>query len=313
MSIEVVNFSDHFSLTGMNGTFDTPENAIISRPDSSPFAPNDPSANRIFLCEGEPCDSSVALTGMALSSPTSTTAPAYTAQSPVLPAWSIALIVVAVGWLLGFLGFIIYRRRHPFCDDPEGISRSAKWWNKLPVPKLGASELSAGQGKYDSAELAASTCNPIYELPVETIQRDTQYHEIPRKDMRETEVSRTSNNICDGPESPVRGEGVDTAVTFEVSISRENGDTTLTFRSPSPEPADWRPLSSTDPEDISTHESTPMLSPNHGALSPILAPNPTSHTNDITTFTLPEISISPPIISPIASPTIEAAEASASK
>jgi len=310
MSVDVVNFSDHFGLTGMNGTSHTPEDAIVTRP----YSP--PSENRQFICNGETCDPSVALTGLALSSPTSTSVPPPMTKDPSFPAWAIALIVVAVGWLVGFVAFIIYRCYHPFRDDPDWHPRPTKWWNKLPFPSFGVSELPAGQGQYDSAELAGSVSNRFYELPAGTIQRDIHYHGIPRKDMSEIGVLETSNSVSEEPKSPVQSECADTAVTFEVSISRENGDTTLTLKSPSPQlPPNRQPLSPKSPEDNSPNESTPMLSPSLGNMSPVLAPTPSSPANEIHTITLPEISVSPPTIpiSPIPSPTIGAVEPSSTR
>jgi len=48
---------------------------------------------------------------------------------------------------------------------------SVKWWNKLPMPKFGASELPAGSPQYDTVELPGEDENSIYELPAESIRR----------------------------------------------------------------------------------------------------------------------------------------------
>lgn len=93
---------------------------------------------------------------------------------------SIAIGAIGVIFTAACITFVIRRRkRNTEMNNgnlkPQG---STKWWNKLSVPKIGTSELSAGQGRYDTAELPGEDGQPIFELPAGSIRSG---HERDRK------------------------------------------------------------------------------------------------------------------------------------
>jgi hypothetical protein len=198
-SIQIVNFSNRFSMTGMSTTvsFDPP-------------VPNNgvsPPAAREFKCGSDICSSEVALAGLNLATPS---AVPITSLSMLYPGLgysggdngALAFNIVAV--TLGILGviltghciavLIILRRNAKQQGEKGGVwgkQASLKWWNKIPMPNFGASELSAGPGPYDTVELPGEG-GPVFELSAGSIHKSSKRSS---KRSRTSVLSQKSNGI----------------------------------------------------------------------------------------------------------------------
>lgn len=76
-------------------------------------------------------------------------------------------VIGALDLVSGIL--FVYRvclHRHKKDKKWVGIS----WWNNIPVPRLGATELSPGNGQCNTVELPGSERLPVFELPVGSIK-----------------------------------------------------------------------------------------------------------------------------------------------
>ena len=150
-----------------------------------------PPAAREFSCSSKPCPSAVALAGLNLATPTTlavTSVPTtgFRGQSGSKPEdgdfpFNIVAVTLFVAGLIFTISciavFVKSRRRGDGSEMNGGTPRkggSMKWWNKLPRPDLGASELSAGPGQYETAELPGEDGAPIFELPAESIRRGVE-------------------------------------------------------------------------------------------------------------------------------------------
>jgi hypothetical protein len=73
--------------------------------------------------------------------------------------------VTFTGYCIGI--FVILRRKAKQRGDTGGgwgKQTSLKWWNKIPRPTFGVSELSGGPGPHDTVELPGEG-EPVFKLP----------------------------------------------------------------------------------------------------------------------------------------------------
>ena len=246
-SIKVVNFSNRFSMT----------NATLSL---NPTVPNNglnPPPARKFECGSvvDICSSKVALAGLNLTTPSA----APITSPPVLypglgysgcGSGNLAFNIVTV--TLGIFGvictgyciaiFVILRRKAKQRGQTGGTlgkQASVKWWNKIPMPNFGVSELSAGPGPYDTVELPGEG-GPVFELPAGSIHKDSKRSS---KRSRRSVLSQKSNEIIteENVRPGAQGATSDTANMHEISATEAEthdespaGETTamLTNRSP---------------------------------------------------------------------------------
>jgi hypothetical protein len=149
---------------------------------------NPPTA-REFSCSSKSCPSAVALVGLNAATPTTLAVTSIPATRPKLGqsgsqpedgdfSFNVVAVTLGVAGLIFKIFcitvFVISRRRGGGSGMNGGTPRkgiSVKWWNKLPRPDFGTSELSAGPGQYETAELPGEDGVPIFELPAESIRR----------------------------------------------------------------------------------------------------------------------------------------------
>jgi hypothetical protein len=198
-SIQIVNFSNRFSMTDMDAalSFDPPV------PDNKLGPP----ATREFECGSDICSSEVALAGINLTTPSAAPITSLPVLYPGLDfsgggngdlAYNIVSVtlgifgVIFTGYCIGVV--VILRRKAKQRGKTGGAwgkQTSLKWWNKIPKPTLGVSELSAGPGPYDTVELPGEG-GPVFELPAGSIHKSSKRSS---KRSRRSVLTQKSNEI----------------------------------------------------------------------------------------------------------------------
>jgi hypothetical protein len=248
-SIKIVNFSNRFSITDMS--------TILSL---NPPVPNNgfsPPPARKFECGSvvDICSSKVALAGINLTTPSAApiilpsvlyTGLGYSGGGSGNLAFNIVTVILGIFGVI-FTGyciaiFVIHRRKakqRGQTGGKLGKQASLKWWNKIPVPNFGASELSAGPGPYDTVELPGEG-GPVFELSAGSIHKISKRSS---KRSRRSVLSQKSNEIiieenvrpgAQGATSDAANMHENSATEAEIHDESPAGETTamLTNRSP---------------------------------------------------------------------------------
>ncbi|KAH6722617.1 hypothetical protein BKA61DRAFT_651106 [Leptodontidium sp. MPI-SDFR-AT-0119] len=163
--IEVVNYSTRVSMIN-NGTL-SPEIAEAAnlQGQSGTTGPS-----RTFNCKGEPCSATSALAGLQLT-------PVETKKKVKEPLSNNQIFTIAISASVGALALILFVWIGLRCRKSLSGRKNAKrrWWNKVPPPTAGASELQGRIGPYTTAELGGDEHRgSVFELQAESIRKSQE-------------------------------------------------------------------------------------------------------------------------------------------
>jgi hypothetical protein len=133
---------------------------------------------------------------------------------------------------------------------------SIKWWNKIARPTFGTSELSAGPGTYETAELPGED-EPVFELPAGSIRRS--HGRRVASDIGNSEDSVGLGIRTPSTRSSANSAAKDNANEAESSDESPARETTTLLRSSSMYPSPKPPITTNLRKSISS--PSPRLAP----------------------------------------------------
>lgn len=171
-----------------------------------------------------------------------------------------ALLAFGIVLILGICyRVVVARAKRAQESSPKKVSPPAKWWNRLPLPKLGTSELSSGQAQYDRAELGGSVPSATYELSAESTHRGVYHSQASKLDVLVNETAEMSGGSGQEDGSPRRIELYNSPVVHEASDSPPGQNTDTDLEAPTRLPP-VPPISEGLELFPTPDENTPMLS-----------------------------------------------------
>lgn len=177
-SVEFITYTDRVSMLN-NGTISPEvEEAAKAQGQVSSIGPTSS-----WACKGRPCSQAIALSGITLTQkkPKKFKEPLNENQK-----FTIGFSATMGGVTLILLIGVIWRCRQRR-SERKGSKR--RWWNKIPSPEAGASELQGRVGPYTTAELGGDGHRgSVFELQAGSIQQDCEGVDV-RKEIASMEAS----------------------------------------------------------------------------------------------------------------------------
>ncbi|PVH81862.1 hypothetical protein DL98DRAFT_587178 [Cadophora sp. DSE1049] len=280
-NIEVITYTDRISMIN-NGTLPSEvEEAADAQGKLSGAGPL-----ISFACEGQPCSEEAALSNISLTQPR-----IKKVKEPLTESqkFTIAFSATMGGIFLILLVGVIWRCRQRR-SERKGSKR--RWWNKIPPPEAGASELQGHVGPYTTAELVGDgQRGSVFELEAGSIRRQDSEGGGDGKGISSMEMSRLEETqrlqpSGDNINHDAKAEEVKTLRVEMHGSEARDVDEILpvdpqpsTFSSRYTKKRDRKHNSAPTPEsmtrpprDTSPHESTAMLGSSSLESSSALAP-----------------------------------------
>ncbi|KAF4627842.1 hypothetical protein G7Y89_g10315 [Cudoniella acicularis] len=272
-SLTFINSTSTAAATVSSTAF--PSGAFPSADNPSPTTTDLPTQTIVFV-PGIPENPTQTIdfgSGTSTNGPTNSSPPLE--ASTGFQAGIAALSTSALLAIIAIVYMIRRRRKKGKGKIPKRSQSESKWWNKIPRPRFGTSELTAGRGQYDTTELPASV-RPMYELHAGSIHQSIHHHGVPEVQRREGDHSL---EMSGGSGEPLPEDAQwNIAMQMQATIAAPNAPR----RAPPKPPSNLREVHSGESNDL-----IPMLMTQK---SPIAVPLPEIRLN--------EKSLSPPPIPP---------------
>ncbi|KAH7407971.1 hypothetical protein BKA64DRAFT_667840 [Cadophora sp. MPI-SDFR-AT-0126] len=264
-SIEVITYTTRVSMIN-NGTIP----AEVEEAAKADGQLNSHGPKTSFACNGQPCSREAALSGITLTQPKvkKTKKPLTENQK-----FTIGISATLGGISLILLPGLIWRCRQRRSERKDSKMR---WWNKIPSPEAGASELQERIGPYTTAELGGGGHHgSVFELQAGSIRRSSEGKGVLSMEASELEERQKLNPGGDDTNDDAKINAEDNTPGLGKGGSERRDVDEILPANPQFKRRDRKYNSAPTPEstkrptrDTSPHESTAMLdTPMQDALS----------------------------------------------
>lgn len=279
--IEVINYTNRVTMINNGSLAPEVEEAAKAAGLKSATAPVD-----TYACKGQPCSREAAFSGISLTQrKTEEPKQELTEEQKFTIAISSTFGGIA---LILFVG-VVWRCRQIRLKRKDGKRR---WWDKLPPPVEGVSELQGRVGPYTTAELGGDGHRgSVFELQAGSVRND-QEGLCDGKGVTSMEASELGDtvkvqNLGDNKDGGMKGDVV--SIPVEEINGREERDVDEILPDPKPSTFSSRYIKkrerkhssapipesiSRPPRDTSPHETTAMLGASSPQPSSVAVPKP---------------------------------------